>query len=87
MIGSLVNWKRRRWVKGDHYEVLGVYWGFVVDTDLSTPLKPPRCKVRWLNERPHPQSDWWVVNELTFVTRPVNDGGEGNVAEDIKRKT
>jgi hypothetical protein len=33
------------------------------------------------------EAEWWDVKRLAFVTRPVNDGGEGNVAEDIKRKT
>ena len=86
MIGSLVNWQAP-WGGP-------VHWGVIVDVRLDTEhldtervmsLTTSTARVRWFSEQI--KAEWWDVNQLAFVTSPVNDGGEGNVAEDIKRKT
>ena len=79
MIGSLVNWQAP-WGGP-------VHWGVIVGDDGKGKTSAPRfVRVRWFSEQIE-AIDWWDVKRLTFVTSPVNDGGEGNVAEDIKRKT
>ncbi len=75
MIGSLVSWQAP-WGGP-------VHWGVIVGDDGIT--APRFVRVRWFSEQM--EAEWWDVKRLAFVTRPVNDGGEGNVAEDIKRKT
>ena len=75
MIGSLVNWQAP-WGGP-------VHWGVIVDS--SRPTAPRFVRVRWFGKQM--EAEWWDVDQLAFVTSPVTEEGEGNVAEDIKRKS
>ena len=81
MIGSLVNWQAP-WGGPVHW---GVIVDVVADEAGGRTEQHPTVRVRWFSEQM--EAEWWDVKRLAFVTRPVNDGGEGNVAEDIKRKS
>ena len=83
MIGSLVSVPQ---LSG------GKVWGVVTRVENPIPDADPLgiyVRVQW--SQPDIQqahgNRWWRTTGLDFVTSPVNDGGEGNVAEDIKRKT
>jgi hypothetical protein len=82
VIGSLVNWQAP-WGGP-------VHWGVIIDVVADEAggvllSQHDTVRVRWFSEQM--ETEWWDVNQLAFVSHPVNDGGEGNVAEDIKRKS
>ena len=78
MIGSLVSWQQL-----STYDVDPTHWGVIVDVEKDWEFNGVR--VHWFGGLV--QRAWWNPSDLTFVTCPVNEEGEGNVAEDIKRKT